>query len=324
LGLFLLLAMAGVVAIGALLSRIILAQLKPLVETNQALGSGDLTRRVPVLSADELGQVARGVNQMADQLQANIETLESRVDQRTEEIRRLLTERTEFFASLSHELRTPLAVIISQAQLLDDPSFRRRPAATAGVRETITSSARQLLTLVNEILDLARAEVGTIELQLEDINLSQAIRDLRATIEGLTRAGDLKLHVDVGRDLPTVKADARRLREVVLNLVDNAVKYTPSGGELRISAAARNGTVRISVSDTGVGIPRDVGDRVFEPFFRVPDTRPQRGQASSGLGLALSKRLVEAHGGEVWFESDGKGTTFHFTLPTAKKKGRKR
>ena len=322
LGLFLLAAMAGVVAIGALLSRRILAQLRPLVETNRALGSGDLSARVPVLGGDELGEVAHGVNQMAEQLQASIETLESRVEQRTQEVQRLLQDRTEFFASLSHELRTPLAVILSQAELLKDPSVRRRPD---GVREIISDSARQLLTLVNEILELARAEVGAIELRLEELSLPQAIRPLRGTIEGLTRAAGLKLSVDVPRTLPPVKADPDRLREVLLNLVDNAVKYTPPGGSVRLAAAARNGKVTVSVADSGTGIPAEVGDRVFEPFFRVPGTKPHGGQASSGLGLALTKRLVEAHGGEVWFESDpDRGSTFHFTIPSARRRARTR
>jgi signal transduction histidine kinase len=316
LGLILLAAMAGMVGIGALMSRFILAQLSPLIETNRALGSGDFSARVPVVSEDELGQVARGVNQMAEQLQANVETLESRVAQRTEEVRRLLEERTEFFAGLSHELRTPLAVILSQAQMLRNLNGRK----TGEVSEAITESAQQLLGLVNEILELARAEASGIQLHIEDLRLPEVMRSLRGTLIGLSRSGGLKLNVDVPRDLPPVQADGERLRQVLLNLVDNAVKYTPPGGSVRLSAGAQNGTVTVSVADSGVGIPSEIGDRIFEPFFRVPDTSPQGGQASSGLGLALTKRLVEAHGGQLWYESgEAEGTTFRFTLPTATK-----
>jgi signal transduction histidine kinase len=110
------------------------------------------------------------------------------------------------------------------------------------------------------------------------------------------------------------------LRQILLNLIDNAVKYTPSGGSVSLGATRRNGSVTVSVTDTGVGIPNDVGERIFDPFFRVPGTKVQRGQASSGLGLALAKRLVEAHGGDIWFESaPDRGTTFNVTLPVAKR-----
>lgn len=316
LGFILLGAMAGIVAIGALLSRAILAQLRPLVATNRALGSGDLSARVPVLANDELGEVARGVNLMADQLQANIETLESRVEQRTQEVRRLLRERTEFFAGLSHELRTPLAVILSQAQLLRDPTFKKTRAGLEDLGHTIGDSAEHLLAHVNEILELAKAELGGIELQVEEVDLGELVDQLRGTVQGLASAGELNLKVRPGKQLPPVRADRERLRQILLNLVDNAVKYTPPGGSVEVEAARRNGKVVVSVRDTGVGIPADVGERIFDPFYRVPGTEAQRGQASSGLGLALTKRLVEAHGGDIWFTSRrDAGSTFNFTLP---------
>jgi len=324
LGFILLGAMMGIIAIGALLSRAILKQLRPLVTTNRALGSGDLTARVEVIGNDELGELARGVNLMADQLQANIETLESRVDQRTQEVRRLLRERTEFFAGLSHELRTPLAIILNQSQMLRDPTFRKTRTALEDLGYTIGDSAEQLLSLVNEILELARAELGGIELQMEEVNLGEVLRQFRGTVKGLASAADLDLKVEPSKRLPAVRADRERLRQILLNLVDNAVKYTPAGGNIELGANARNGHVTVSVRDTGVGIPQDVGERIFEPFFRVPGTKAQRGQASSGLGLALTKRLVEAHGGEIWFTSEPeRGTTFNVTLPAARKQRRK-
>jgi signal transduction histidine kinase len=324
LGFILLGAMAGIVAIGALLSRAILKQLRPLVKTNRDLGSGNLSARAPVMGNDELGELARGVNQMADQLQASIETLESRVEQRTQEVQRLLRERTEFFAGLSHELRTPLAVILSQAQLLRDPTFRKTRAGLEDLGHTIGDSAEHLLTHVNEILELARAELGGVELQLEELDLAEMLRGLRGTVEGLAGAGDLAMTVHPSKKLPPVKADRERLRQIVLNLVDNAVKYTPAGGSVELGANARNGDVLVSVRDTGVGIPPDVGERIFEPFYRVPGTTAQKGQASSGLGLALTKRLVEAHGGEIWFESKpDRGTTFTVTLPAIKRSRKK-
>ncbi len=325
LGLILLAAMTGIVAIGALLSRAILRQLRPLVTTNRALGSGDLTARAEVLGNDELGELARGVNLMADQLQANIETLESRVDQRTQEVRRLLRERTEFFAGLSHELRTPLAIILNQSLMLRDPTFRKTRTALEALGLTIGDSAEQLLSLVNEILELARSELGGIELELEDVQLGELLRQFGGTVEGLASSAGLELQIEPPRRLPPVRADRERLRQILLNLVDNAVKYTPEGGTIRLDATARNGSVNVAIRDSGVGIPPDVGERIFDPFFRVPGTKAQRGQASSGLGLALTKRLVEAHGGEIWFTSEPqKGTTFNVTLPAARKTTKKK
>jgi signal transduction histidine kinase len=324
LGLILLAAMGGIVAIGALLSRAILKQLNPLVTTNRALGSGDLTARVEVMGNDELGELARGVNLMADQLQANIETLESRVDQRTQEVRRLLRERTEFFAGLSHELRTPLAIILNQSLMLRDPTFRKTRSALEGLGLTIGDSAEQLLSLVNEILELARSELGGIELELEDVHLGDVLRHFGGTVEGLASSAGLELKIDPPKRLPPVRADRERLRQILLNLVDNAVKYTPAGGTIELDASTHNGGVTVAVRDSGVGIPTDVGERIFEPFFRVPGTKAQRGQASSGLGLALTKRLVEAHGGEIWFTSEPDvGTTFNVTLPTTRKPRKK-
>jgi signal transduction histidine kinase len=315
----LLIAMAGIVGIGALLSRYILAQVRPLLATNRALGKGELSARAPIVTDDELGELARGVNQMAEQLEASYETLELRVAQRTEEVQRLLKERTEFFASLSHELRTPLAIILGQAKMLRDPSYRKNLASTAQTGKTIDNSAQQLLSLVNDVLDLARAEAGKIEVNLEKVNVSEVVKDMRRTIEGLAQANGLRVGINVARDLPPVKADRARLREILLNLVDNAVKYTPEGGKVELSAAAQNGEVQVSVSDTGVGIPPEAGALIFEPFYRVPGIAAQHGQASSGLGLAMAKRLVEAQGGSISFLSEkDAGSTFTFSLKPIK------
>ncbi len=312
LGLIVLLVMAGVIGVGALLSRFILAQLRPLVATNRALGLGELSARAPVVSDDELGELARGVNQMAEQLQASYATLELRVTQRTEEVRRLLQERTEFFASVSHDLRTPLAVIRSQALMMLDTKFVQQPAETA---KTIVDSSDQLLLLINELLELARAEAGRLEVDLQPCRLRDVVKDLRQTIDGLARSGDLDVKVNLPRDLPRVNADPRRLREVLINLIDNAVKYTAPGGTVSLAAVANNGHVKVLIRDSGIGIPEEDRENIFEPFYRVKGNHPQRGQASTGLGLALTKRLVEAQGGQITFASNpGGGTTFAFTL----------
>lgn len=322
---FLVVALTGIVVVGALLSRYMLAQTRPLLATNRALGMGDLSARAPVVADDELGELARGLNQMADQLQASYETLEVRVAQRTDEVQRLLHERTEFFASLSHELRTPIALIISHAEMLLDPDFAKRGRSFEERGQVIVDSGKQLLAVVNDILDLARLESGSIRVEVDDVLVQRIFQDAEHIIRGLTSGGDLRLSMDVPADLPAVRADARRLREVILNLVDNAVKYTPPGGSLTITASADADRVSFQVADTGVGIPADAAQRIFEPFFRVAGTGTQRGEHSTGLGLALSKKLIEAQHGTIGFESSAaQGTVFTVSLPRGSVRGAKR
>jgi signal transduction histidine kinase len=323
LAVLLLIAMAGIVAVGVLLSRVLLARVRPLIRTNRALGRGDLTARAPVLGSDELGELATGFNDMADQLQASHETLESRVRQRTEEVQRLLKERTQFFASVSHEFRTPLAVILGQVNLLRDADYRKRNSPKS--LETIQESSQQLLSLIDDLLAAARAEAVRLDIELEDVRVADVTGGVRRTLEGLARSGDHELTIDLPKDLPAVRADPARLREILLNLVDNSVKYTPPGGLVELTAVGTNEHVEVSVRDTGPGIPKRLAKKLFEPFVQVPRTKTQRGQSSSGLGLALTKRLVEAQGGEIWFESEaGKGSTFTFTLRLAAEAKRKR
>ena len=317
-GLIVVAAIAGVVAIGLMLSRFILRQIRSLLDTNRALGAGDLAARAPVLANDELGELARGVNQMAEQLQASYETLEERVRERTDEVQRLLQQRTELFTSVSHEFRTPLAVILAQAEAMQDSSYTKTARWCAESGRAVEQSAQQLLTFINDVLELARTESGDVEITPEVVALPAFVRDLRPTLDRLVAASELSLKVAIPRDLTPLVADPARLGEIIVNLVDNAAKYTPAGGRVELSATNGGGRVEVSVADTGVGIPDDVGDRIFEPFFRVKGTRTQRSQPSSGLGLAVTKRLVEAQGGSIRFASQpGAGTTLTFSLPAA-------
>jgi signal transduction histidine kinase len=318
LALVLLATMALTVLIGTAVARSILRQVQGTLKTVRSLGSGDLQARAPVTSEDELAQLARGVNDMAGQLSASYETLESRVAERTDEVRRLMQQRTEFFASLSHELRTPLAVIVAQAELLLDDEYTASPGGTRNAGQTMHDSAEQLLSVVNDILDFAKTEAGTIEVSLEPVAMSRALAELSNTIDGLTRTARLVWRDGVPADLPMIAADPVRLRAVLLNLVDNAVKYTPPGGVVTLSALAVDDRVEVHITDSGVGIPPELGEQIFEPFYRVRGTRTQRGQASTGLGLALSKRLVEAMDGTIRYESaQGRGTTFVVSLRVA-------
>ncbi len=327
LALILLSAMLGVVALGALLSRFILAQVRPLVLTNRALEQGVLSARTPVLGDDELGELARGINRMAESLQESHEslqqsheTLESKVNERTLEIERLLHERSDFFASLSHELRTPLAVILVKTDLLLESAAGATSGKVRDLSTTIRYSADQVLSVINEILDLAKAEGGHLDVVIEDVALDGILDELGGTIDSLARAAGLTASVELPSGVAHIRADRAHLRKIILNLVDNAAKYTPAGGHIAVTVATRADTVEISVADTGVGIPTGARERVFDPFYRVEGTRSQRGQASTGLGLALAKRLVDAQDGSIRFTSrPGRGSTFTVTLPRAAK-----
>jgi len=314
-----LIAVIFAVALAAsLLVRTIVRRVRIVVETNRKLGAGELSARADVPAGDEIGELAAGVNTMADQLQAAVETLELRVDQRTEEIRRLLEQRTQFFASLSHEFRTPLAVILAQADRLDDPRTPSKNGRRAKeITSTIRLSAGQALEIVNDVLDVAKAESDRVALRLETLDVGALLREIKPTIEGLAVAGEIRLELEAPKSL-LASADRVRVREIVLNLADNAVKYTPRGGTVRIAAAAEGDWISIAIADTGLGIPHEAGERIFEPFYRVPGTEPMHGRNSSGLGLVLTRRLVEAHGGVIHYHCPFEGgTVFTFTLPAA-------
>ena len=317
LAMIVLVAMIGVVALGALLSKYILGQVAPLLSTSRALGQGNLDARVAVVADDELGELGRGMNQMADELQASHRNLESRVDQRTAEVQRLMQERSNFFAMLSHELRTPLAIILNQADLFDDTSAPLDRKSAAEAADAIRQSGTQVLTLVNDILEVARAEAGRLEVSIGVVDLAATLSRAEPTLRGLAGARDISFRLKAPKTLPCVLADPERLREVVLNLVDNAVKYTPSGGTVEVVAETVGDRVEIRVSDTGVGIPADVGEAIFEPFYRVKDTRTQHGEPSTGLGLALSHRLMTVQSGSLSYLSSADGTVFTASIPVA-------
>ena len=308
-------ALAAIVAIGALLSRNILQTVRPLLATNRALGRGELAARAPVHGNDELGELAQGFNQMADQLEASYQQLERRVAERTEELQRLYRAREEFFASVSHELRTPLFAILANSELLTDPELAPDdPKEQAEFLGTIHVSAQQLVANVNDILDLARADAAAVRLNLGDVNLGLLLQEVTASVRALGRREDIEVSLTASSPLPVLTADRERIVQILLNLGSNAVKYTPSGGRVTISARSLDGAVEIDVADTGAGIPEEVGDSVFEPYY-VVSAAGQHGHPSTGLGLAVAKRLVEAHGGDIGYVSGPGGTTFTVRLP---------
>jgi signal transduction histidine kinase len=314
----LVLALLGIGGIGFGLARMILGQVRPLVRTSRALASGSMSARVAIVGSDELGELAAAVNNMAERLEETYATLEQKVEERTHQVRDLLADRNQFFTSLSHELRTPLAVIAGQAEQIRRKNVDPEVGQSA---DMVQASAGQVLSVVNQILDLAKAEAGKLVVELEPVQLHALFNELRPTIEVLGAAAGVGTVARAPRNL-WVRADPIRLSQVILNLVENAVKYTPSGGRVAVSATAASDRVRIAVSDSGVGIPPGLEERIFEPFYRAEGVRTQHGEPSSGLGLPLVRRLTELQEGTVSLSSrQGEGTTFVVSLPAAQAPG---
>ncbi len=223
--------------------------------------------------------------------------------------------KSEFLANMSHELRTPLNAIIGFSEVLLERMFGEVNDKQTEYLQDILSSGQHLLSLINDILDLSKIEAGRLELELTKFYLPVTLENALTLVrERATRHG-IALNLAVDERLGDFVADERKIRQILLNLLSNAVKFTPEGGRVSVKAALANGSVEISVSDTGIGIALEDQHAIFEEFRQVgsDDARKREG---TGLGLTLAKKFVELHGGRIWVESQvGKGSTFIFTLP---------
>jgi signal transduction histidine kinase len=235
--------------------------------------------------------------------------------EKTRELEIASTHKSDFLANMSHELRTPLNAIIGFTQVLQQKLFGEVNDKQEDYLDDIHSSADHLLALINDILDLSKVEAGQVELEVERFSLREALeRGVVMIREWATKNGvAVQLELDPSVDL--VEGDVRRIRQVVFNLLSNAIKFTPIGGHVDVSAMRQDGEVRVAVSDTGPGIAAEDQARIFEEFQQAKATDGER-REGTGLGLALSRSLVELHGGRIWVESEpGKGSTFTFALP---------
>jgi len=215
---------------------------------------------------------------------------------------------------MSHELRTPLNAIIGFSQVLREEMFGELNDKQEEYLDDILGSAYHLLSLINDVLDLSRVEAGQTELQLAPFSLRDALES--GVVMVRERASEDGVQVELSADpgIDPVEGDERRIRQVVFNLLANAVKFTPEGGSIDVSAARVNGEVRVSVADTGPGVAPEDRERIFEEFQQT-EAGVGLGEGT-GLGLALSKRFVELHGGRIWVEGvDRGGSRFVFTLP---------
>ena len=232
------------------------------------------------------------------------------------ELRRLEMIRQDFISNISHELRTPIASVKALAETLNEGAVED-PSVAKDFLSRINAEADKLAQMVQELGELSRIESGEAPLQIRSINIAEAIGHAVDRLRAQADRAELKLDIDSPPTLPEVLADEARVEQVLVNLIHNAIKFTPSGGRISISAKAKDNDIMVSVADTGIGIPPDDLPRIFERFYKADKSRTGGG---TGLGLAIAKHIAEAHGGRIWAESvEGKGSTFKFTLPLTSK-----
>jgi signal transduction histidine kinase len=215
---------------------------------------------------------------------------------------------------MSHELRTPLNAILGYTELILDSIYGEMPEKARAVLERLQANGRHLLGLINDVLDLSKIEAGQLTLSLDDYSLSDVVHGVVSAVEPLAAEKRLAFKAEVAPGLPTGHGDGRRLSQVLLNLVGNAIKFTDKG-EVAIRASVRDGAFTVAVCDTGPGIPAADQAKIFEEFQQA-DSSITRKKGGTGLGLSIAKRIIEMHGGRIWVESEpGKGSKFYFTVP---------
>jgi signal transduction histidine kinase len=289
--------------LGLVLSWSLIGPIQRIDARLAAIASGDFSDHVDVPNRDELGALAANVNRMNDEL-----------DRLYRELEAASKHKSEFLANMSHELRTPLNAIIGFSQVLREEMFGEVNKKQAEYLDDIIASGNHLLSLINDVLDLSKVEAGQVELDVAPFSLREALESGVVIVRERASKGGVGVTLVTNPEVDVVDGDERRIRQVIFNLLSNAVNFTPDGGTVDVTAAQTNGEVRVSVADTGPGIAPQDHERVFEEFQQAEAGLEQR--EGTGLGLALSKRLVELHGGRIWVESDpGEGSTFVFTLP---------
>jgi heavy metal sensor kinase len=285
---------------GSVLATRALGPVVRMARAAEQIGETNLSRRVEVQSEDELGMLASTLNHMIERLEA------------------AFSRQRQFTADASHELRTPLAVIEAESTLAlekERPSDEYRQSL-----EVVSQEAAYMSTMLSDMLLMARGDSGKEPFRLEKVNLKGFLTDLSASVAKLAVDKGLRFGVTTIENL-TVKGDAVKLKQLFLNIIENAVRYTPSGGSVCVSTADVDGFAVVSVSDTGIGIPAEQLPLIFQRFYRVDKAR-SRAEGGAGLGLAIAKYIAEAHGGRIEVESQvGKGSVFRVFLPSVKFEG---
>jgi signal transduction histidine kinase len=285
----------------------------PLLRPDQIVGALVVRRKAP-------GEFPHGTIELletfADQSVLAIQNarLFREIEEKGRELEVASKHKSQFLANMSHELRTPLNAILGYTELILDSIYGEMPEKARAVLERLQANGRHLLGLINDVLDLSKIEAGQLTLSLDDYSLSDVVHGVVSAVEPLAAEKKLAFKAAIAPDMPTGHGDGRRLSQVLLNLVGNAIKFTDKG-EVAIKAAAANGAFTVAVCDTGPGIPMVDQAKIFEEFQQA-DSSITRKKGGTGLGLSIAKRIIEMHGGRIWVESEpGKGSRFYFTVP---------
>ena len=286
----------------------------PLVSEDEVVGALVINRRTPGAFAERTVEL---LSTFATQSALAIQNarLFREIEDKSRELEVANRHKDEFLASMSHELRTPLNAIIGFSEVMLERMFGEVNAKQEEYLNDILSSGRHLLSLINDILDLAKIEAGRMELEPVDFDLPQAIDNALILVRERAMRRGIALERSIDPRLGQIKGDERKVKQVLLNLLSNAVKFTPEGGRIDVRATLSDGFAEIAVADTGVGIAPEDHEAVFEEFRQV-GTDYARKHEGTGLGLALARKFVELHGGTIWLKSEvGQGSTFTFTIP---------
>jgi heavy metal sensor kinase len=291
-------AMVGVIVLaglgGLFLANRVLKPVQEITKTAQKIEGSDLSQRIAVNTDDELGRLASTLNEMIGRLEE------------------AFNRQRQFTADASHELRTPLAIMQAEATLA--LSKERTSDDYRKSLETISQESDYMSSVIGKLLFLARSDAGKEQLNFEDVELKELITGLSANIEALAQDKGIKFTVDAKEDL-TVSGDKVKLRQLFINILENAVRYTPADGNISVSLVEKDSNAVVSISDTGIGIPPEHLSHIFERFYRVDKARA-RADGGVGLGLAIAKIITESHKGKIEVESEvGKGTTFKISIP---------
>ncbi len=275
--------------------------IQPFIDMNHAVqcySRGDFSTRIPVEGKDEAAQLGKSLNEMAEQLRGLEET------------------RRSFVANVSHELRSPLTSMKGFLEAMQDGTIPEDNFPEyIGI---VLNETRRMVTLVNDLLDLARIESGTIQLQYEVFDINELIRRTLLTFEARMLENEMEMEVRFAQEQCSVFADPSQIGQVLRNLIDNAIKYSPKGRSLFVSTYSMRKTVYVTVRDTGIGIPQEDVPHVFDRFYKVEKAHTPTPQMGSGLGLSIVKRIIEQHGQSITVRSArGRGTQFTFTLERA-------
>jgi len=289
-------AMAAAVAVSTIITRRIVSPIQEMTNASQRIAAGDYNERVAAVSEDELGELARSFNQMAVTL--------SETEQR----------RLRLIGDVAHELRTPLSSIKSAMEGLIDGIFPADPATFLNIQREVG----RLQRLVHDLEELSRAEAGQIPLELQTTNPATFVQAAAERLRFQYEDKRVTLQVELPVDLSPVRADVARMTQVLLNLLGNALQYTPTGGQVTVRGRAGDKAVYLAIQDAGIGLAAEELPHIFERFYRVDKSRSRAG-GGSGIGLTISKLLVEAHHGRLEATSPGlgQGSTFTITLPAA-------